>query len=98
MAIVSHFVTSPPCRQIKIVFYYIQRRQYYAPKWGIPFGQKAHYSPRAQTLLFMFLSANGLMVVSIVETCQEFKKPSIVKNNLSVFSEFSFKHGYRRKI
>ena len=56
------------------------------------------YSPRAQTLLFMFSSANGLMVVSIVETCQEFKKPSLTKNNLLVLSEFSFKHGYRRKI
>ena len=32
------------------------------------------YSPRTQTLLFMFSSANGLMVVSIVETCQECKK------------------------
>ena len=40
----------------------------------------------------MFSSANGLMVVSIVETCQEFKKSSLTKYNLPVLSEFSFEH------
>ena len=40
--------------------------------------KRRHGHPRAQTLFFMFSSANGLMVVSIVE--QEFTKPSLTKN------------------
>ena len=45
----------------------------------------------------MFLSAKGLMVVSIVEMYQEFKNPSLTNTTVSTFSEFNLEHGYRQK-
>ena len=53
-------------------------------------------SPRAQTLLFMFLRPQGLMIVSIVEMSQEFKNPLLTKICPDVFLQFDFKVGYRQ--
>ena len=87
-----YFTTYYQCHPVRIHFTFTTNSLEKIMKYTDP------HSPRAQTLLFMFLSANGLVVVSIVETSQEFKKQSLTKNNLSVFSEFSLKHGYGRKI
>ena len=51
-------------------------------------------SPRARRVLFMFLSAKGLLVVSIVEFSQEFKNPFLTNTAVAVFSETDVKDGY----
>jgi hypothetical protein len=44
----------------------------------------------------MFLSAKGLLIVSIVELSQESKNPFLTNILLAFFSQIDFKDGYRR--
>ena len=56
----------------------------------------SHISPRAHRVLFVFLSANAYLVVSIVKFSQKFKNVSLTKPDVELFSEINPKQGYRQ--
>jgi hypothetical protein len=51
-------------------------------------------SPRAREVLFMFLSAKGLIIVSIVEFAQESKNPFLTNTLVALYSQIDVKDGY----
>ena len=61
---------------------------------GVPIF-KDRISPRASTLLFMFLRPKGLRVVSYVEFTGESKNHTLTKINSDIFSEIELFVPYR---